>query len=69
MLFYLTTLNLVKFLYEETPNLLDNKSNPTVMVVIDAWNYCYFVCMNYILNLLDNTFYDVYYLIKSVKVL
>jgi len=40
MSFYLTTLNLVKLLPEETPNLLDNKSNPTIMVVIDAWNYC-----------------------------
>lgn len=27
---------------------------------MDAWNYTDFMCKNYILNVLDNTLYDVY---------
>jgi len=36
MLFYLTILNSKKFLTEEAPNSLENKSDPVTVVVVDA---------------------------------
>ncbi|RQO84766.2 hypothetical protein POPTR_001G115067v4 [Populus trichocarpa] len=54
MLFYLTILNLKKFLTEEAPNSLENESDPITVV-------------NYTLNKLDNTSYDVYTLDKKYK--
>jgi hypothetical protein len=35
------------------------------MAVVDSWNHTDFICKNYILNVLDNTLYDVYNSIKS----
>jgi hypothetical protein len=58
-----------KFLMEEGSKLLDNKSDPTIMTIVDAWNHSYFECKIYILNRLNNTFYDVNNLIKSAKTL
>lgn len=36
MLFYLTTLNLAKFLYENAPNLKKNEKDKQVVVVVEA---------------------------------
>ena len=36
MLFYLTTLNLTKFLYEDALNLKENEIDRQVVVVVDA---------------------------------
>lgn len=69
MLFYLTILNLKKFLTEEAPNSLENESDPITVVVVDAWNHTNFMFKNYTLNKLDNTSYDVYSSIKIIKVL
>ena len=60
MLFYLTTLNLTKFLIEIIPKSSENKFDCTIYD---------FMCKNYILNSLDNTLHDMYSLIKSAKVL
>jgi hypothetical protein len=57
MLFYLTTLNLAKFLYEDAPTLNENESDRQVVAAIDAWKHADFLCKNYILNGLDNTLY------------
>jgi hypothetical protein len=59
MLFYRTTLNLIKFLTKEGPKSSQNKSDSTIMVTVDAWNYIDFTCKNYILNELDNILYNV----------
>ena len=59
MLFYLTTLNLAKFLYEDAPTLNENESDRQVVAAIDAWKHADFLCKNYILNGLDNTLYCV----------
>ncbi|KAB2631113.1 hypothetical protein D8674_008632 [Pyrus ussuriensis x Pyrus communis] len=66
MLFYLTTLNLAKFLTEDAP-----VSGTTVeeVATVDAWNHSVFLCKNYILNALDNALYNVYSPIKSAKAL
>ena len=60
MLFYLTTLNLTKFLYEDAPNLKENEIDRQVVVVVDAWKHADFLCKNYILYGLVSTLYNVY---------
>ena len=67
MLFYLTTLNLAKFLCEDAPVCSENEANRQVVVVVDAWKHSDFLCKNYILNGLDNTLYNVYSPIKMAR--
>jgi hypothetical protein len=38
ILFYMTTLNLVKFLLKKATKLSDNKFNSIIMVALDVWN-------------------------------
>jgi hypothetical protein len=57
MLFYLTIVNLEKFLTKKAPKSSENEFDPTTITD--------FICKNYILNGLDNTLYDVYNSIKS----
>lgn len=47
MLFHLTTLNLEKFLYEDTSALKENETNKKIVVVVDAWKHVNFLCKNY----------------------
>jgi hypothetical protein len=54
MLFYLTTLNLVKFLTKKVPKTSENKFDLTTVMVVDTWNHINFKWKNYILNELDN---------------
>ncbi|KAK3014734.1 hypothetical protein RJ639_008503 [Escallonia herrerae] len=68
MLFYLTTLNLARFLQEDAPDLGDNPDRQTVAVV-DAWKHSDFLCKNYILNGLDNALYNIYSPMLNVKAL
>ena len=67
ILFYLTTLNLAKFLYENAPNLKENQMDRQVVAAMEAWKHADFLCKNYILNGLDNTQYNVYSSIKTSK--
>ena len=67
MLFYLTTLNLAKFLYENAPNLKENEMDKQVVAAMEAWKHADFLCKNYIPNGLYNTLYNVYSLIKTSK--
>ena len=67
MLFYLTTLNLAKFLHEDAPFCSENEADRQVVVAVDAWKHSDFLCKNYILNGLDNTLYNVYSLIKTAR--
>ena len=60
MLFYLTTLNLARFLQEDAPALKENEIDKQVVVAMEAWKHADFLCRNYILNGLDNTLYNVY---------
>ena len=67
MLFYLTTLNLAKFLYENAPKLKENETDRQVVAAMEAWKHVDFLYKNYILNGLDNTLYRVYSSIKTAK--
>ncbi|KAK3031797.1 hypothetical protein RJ639_036949 [Escallonia herrerae] len=68
MLFYLTTLNLARFLQEDAPDLGENLDRQTVATV-DAWKHLDFLCKNYILNGLDNALYNVYSPMVNAKAL
>jgi transposase InsO family protein len=67
MLFYLTTLNLTRFLREEVPTLTDDNTDVQSVAAVDAWKHADFLCRNYILNGLDNTLYNVYSPLKTAK--
>ena len=69
MLFYLTSLNLAKFLREDAPVCSENETDRQVVVAMDAWKHSDFLCKNYILNGLDNTLYNVYSPIKMARAL
>ncbi|XXG72130.1 hypothetical protein AAC387_Pa07g1291 [Persea americana] len=58
MLFYLTTLNLARFLHEEAPALKEDETNKQVVATVEAWKHADFLCRNYILNGLDITLYN-----------
>jgi hypothetical protein len=62
-------LNLEKILVKNTPELLDKESDIIVMEIVDKLKYNDFMYNNYILNELDNTFYDVYNSIDSAMTL
>ena len=55
MLFYLTTLNLVRFLREDAPALKENETDKQVVAAVEAWKHVDFLCRNYLLNGLDNS--------------
>ncbi|KAH6786080.1 hypothetical protein C2S51_038535 [Perilla frutescens var. frutescens] len=64
MLFYLTTLNLVRFLGEDAPTLGQNVDAQAV-TALDAWKHFNFLCRNYVINCLMDTQYNVYSSIKN----
>ena len=68
MLFYLTTLHLARYLYEEAPKQKEgDDADFQTVVAIDTWKQGGFLCKNYILNGLDNMLYNVYSVKESAK--
>ncbi|XP_050379990.1 uncharacterized protein LOC126797398 [Argentina anserina] len=75
MLFYLTTLNVANVLTTETPTVLvgEGDNAPTAAQqaenkkAIDSWETNEFLCMNYILNALDDSLYDIYSTFKTAR--
>ena len=43
MLFYLTTLNLAKFLYKNAPKLKENKTDRQVVATVEVWKHADFL--------------------------
>ena len=60
MLFYLTTLNLARFLIEDAPKLKEEEHDVQVFSVMDAWKHFDFLCRNYVMNALTDSSYNVY---------
>ena len=60
MLFYLTTLNLARFLAEDAPKLKEDERNIQIISVVDAWKHSNFLCLNYVMNALIDSLYNVY---------
>jgi hypothetical protein len=67
MLFYLTTLNLARFLKEDPPNIREDEVDVQVQHAFDAWKHSDFLCRNYILNGLTDSLYSVYSVKGSAK--
>ena len=67
MLFYLTTLNLARFLTEEAPKLKEDERDIQVISVVDAWKHSDFLCRNYVMNALTDSLYNVYTDKKTAK--
>ena len=61
MIFYLTTLNLVRFLTEDAPQLKEDEHDIQVISAIEAWKHSDFLSRNYVFNGLIDTLYNVYY--------
>ncbi|GJR87318.1 retrovirus-related pol polyprotein from transposon TNT 1-94 [Tanacetum coccineum] len=64
MFFYLTTLNLVRFLNETAPQVEPptegQPSNAQAVQAVEAWKHSDFLCHNYVLNGLVDSLYNVY---------
>ena len=67
MLFYLTTLNLARFLTEEAPKLKEDERDIQVISDVDAWKHSNFLCRNYVMNSLTDSLYNVYTDKKTAK--
>ena len=50
MLFYLTTLNLKRFLTEEALKLKEDEYDIQVISVVDVWKHSDFLCKNYVMH-------------------
>ena len=67
MLFYLTTLNLARFLTENAHVLKDDEQDIQTVSAVDAWKHSDFLCRNYVLNGLTDSLYNVYSDKKTTK--
>ena len=65
--FYMTTLNLARFLIEDAPQFKEDEQDIQVMSAIEAWKHSDFLYRNYVLNGLIDTLYNVYYTKSSTK--
>ncbi|KAL5548557.1 hypothetical protein UlMin_003788 [Ulmus minor] len=67
ILFYLTTLNLVRFLTENAHVLKDHEQDIQAVSAVDAWRHSDFLCRNYELNGLIDSLYNIYNDKKTAK--
>ena len=67
MLFYMTTLNLVRFLTKEAPELKEDERDIQVVSFVDAWKHYDFLCRNHVMNALIDSLYNVYTNKKTTK--
>ncbi|KAL0350021.1 UNVERIFIED_CONTAM: hypothetical protein Sradi_4151300 [Sesamum radiatum] len=58
MLYYLTTLNLARFLSEEALVVSEGETDTQKGAAMDAWGHGDFLCINDILNGLSDTLYE-----------
>ncbi|KAL2517369.1 Uncharacterized protein Adt_13616 [Abeliophyllum distichum] len=64
MLFYLTTLNLARFLTEDAPKLKQCEGDIQAISAVEAWKHSDFLCWNYVMNSLADSLYNVYSTMK-----
>lgn len=67
MLFYLTTLNLARFLIETAPVLNEGEGDIQTINALDAWKHSDFLYRNYIMNSLADALYNIYSTMKTAK--
>lgn len=59
-MFYMTTLNLVRFLKDDPPTVREDGTYVQVLHIVDAWKHSDFLCQNYVLNGLFDALSSVY---------
>ncbi|KAL2486305.1 zinc knuckle (CCHC-type) family protein [Abeliophyllum distichum] len=67
MLFYLTTLNLARFLIEDAPKLNEHEGDIQTVSAVEAWKHSDFLCRNYVMNGLADSLYNMYSSMKTAK--
>lgn len=67
MLFYLTTLNLANVVTETVPKAEGDNIPSETLNAISTWQHNDFLCINYTLNALDDSLYDVYAVFTTSK--
>ena len=67
MLFYLTTLNLARFLTETVPVIAEGQADAQSVTAVDAWKHSEFLCCNYVLNGLTYALYNFYCKVATAK--
>ena len=67
MLFYLTTLNLARFLTEDNLQLKEDNHDIQAISAIDVWKHSNFLRKNYVMNGLADSLYNVYFDKKTAK--
>ncbi|XP_076894669.1 uncharacterized protein LOC143547036 [Bidens hawaiensis] len=67
MFFYLTTLNLARFLTETIPQVDEGAMDAQSLSAVQAWNHSDFLCQNYVLNGMVDALYNVYCKAKTAK--
>ena len=65
MMFYLTTLNLARFLTKDPPKV--NEDDIDSLMAFDVWKSSDYLCRNYVMNSLADTLYNVYCVKKTTK--
>ena len=65
MMFYLTTLNLARFLTEDPSKA--NEDDRDSLMAFDIWKISDYLCRSYVLNGLTDLLYNVYCMKKSAK--
>ena len=66
MLLYLTTLSLTRFLKEIAPVLSEDEQDAQSVAAVEAWKH---LCLNYILNALGDTLFNIFSPKESAKAL
>ncbi|KAI3728850.1 hypothetical protein L6452_17494 [Arctium lappa] len=67
MFFYLTNLNLARFLTETAPQIGGGEADAQSVNAVEAWKHSEFLCCNYVLNGLAGPLYNVYYKVTTAK--
>ena len=67
MLFYLTTLNLARFLTKDAPKLKKDEHDIQVINAMEAWKHSDFLCRNNVMNALTDSLYNVYSYMETTK--
>ena len=67
MLFYLTTLDLVRFLIEDPPSKKDGEHDKDFLIALDSQKDANYLCQCYEMNCLNGSLYDVYIAKKLTK--
>ena len=67
MMFYLTTIGLVRFLTEDPPIVSEDETDIQARVAYNGWNDSDYFCRNFVMNYLTDSLYNIYSTKKTAK--